>query len=171
MPSHEVAGFLASDRHSRSPCSQHEAPTTRCLPSATSRPLGRTCLHAQVLAQLEEDRLEQRGRGIAGAARSTAARGPHEPIWTGSWALPTSQQGIVVLGSVIGSRAFLADKLAQKLLDRLLQRIPHVPHLQSLRGCCSSTAPRPVAFACSGPSPQLTRQTLQPSMTPQSTTA
>ena len=52
---------------------------------------------------------------------------------------------MVVLGSPIGSREFIATKLAQRLeqQDRLLSRIPHVPNLQSawlLLLCCA--APR-----------------------------
>ena len=37
--------------------------------------------------------------------------GPRAPCWTG--AIPAAQQGVVVLGSPIGSREFIATKLAQ----------------------------------------------------------
>ena len=58
---------------------------------------------------------------------------PEHPCWTGNWAIPAAQQGVVVLGSPIGSREFIATQLAQRLeeQDRLLSRIPHVPNLQS----------------------------------------
>ena len=58
---------------------------------------------------------------------------PENPCWTGNWALPATEQGVVVLGSRVGSRDFIAAKLAQRLQkqDRLLSRIPRVPELQS----------------------------------------
>ena len=58
---------------------------------------------------------------------------PANPCWTGSWALAEAQQGVVVLGSPVGSRAFVTVKLTQRLReqDRLLQQLLHVPHLQS----------------------------------------
>ena len=37
------------------------------------------------------------------------------PCWTGNWAIPAAQQGVVVLGSPMGSREFIATKLAQRL--------------------------------------------------------
>ena len=54
------------------------------------------------------------------------------PCWTGSWTLPAEKRGVVVLGSPVGCREFVEAKLQQRLedQDRLLQRIPLVPHLQ-----------------------------------------
>ena len=90
--------------------------------------------HANIRVHLGKTRAwNSAGEEPPGLLAALPPEDPANPCWTGSWALPASQQGIVVLGSPIGSRAFIADKLAQKLLehDRLLQRIPHVPHLQS----------------------------------------
>ncbi|CAE7948550.1 unnamed protein product [Symbiodinium sp. KB8] len=39
---------------------------------------------------------------------------PENPCWTGNWALPAAQQGAVVLRSPVGSRDFIAAKLAQR---------------------------------------------------------
>ena len=56
-----------------------------------------------------------------------------DPSWVGDLSRPPHQQGLVVLGSPLGSdaftQAFLAEKRASQ--DTLLQRIPAVPHLQS----------------------------------------
>ena len=49
----------------------------------------------------------QNTRGGAPGTRSTPAGG--------NWAIPAAQQGVVVLGSPIGSREFLATKLAERL--------------------------------------------------------
>ena len=53
--------------------------------------------------------------------------------WTGSWALPTHEQGVTVLGTPLGHRDFVAAALGRKQDDQalLFQRIPAVPHLQS----------------------------------------
>eukprot|EP00439_Symbiodinium_sp_Y106_P065357 s637_g10.t1 len=53
-------------------------------------------------------------------------------IWA-KHARGTARGGSPVLGSPIGSREFVATKLAQRLeeQDRLLSRIPHVPNLKS----------------------------------------
>ena len=54
-------------------------------------------------------------------------------IWA-KHARGTARGGSPVLGSPIGSREFVATKLAQRLeeQDRLLSRIPHVPNLKSV---------------------------------------
>ena len=56
-----------------------------------------------------------------------------DPSWVGDLSLPPHQQGLVVLGSPLGSHAFTQAVLAEKRAsqDTLLQRIPAVPHLQS----------------------------------------
>ena len=56
-----------------------------------------------------------------------------DPSWVGDLSLPPHQQGLVVLGSPLGSHAFTQAFLAEKRAsqDTLLQRIPAVPHLQS----------------------------------------
>ena len=53
--------------------------------------------------------------------------------WAGSWALPTQEQGVTVLGTPLGHRDFVAAALIRKQDDHtlLFQRIPAVPHLQS----------------------------------------
>ena len=55
------------------------------------------------------------------------------PVWTGSWSLPPREQGLLVLGSPLGRPEFVQAALEAKRLEQalLLQRIPHVPDLQS----------------------------------------
>ena len=59
---------------------------------------------------------------------------PANPSWVGSWALPAERQGLVVLGSPVGSRAFVEATLDQvrRKHDELLQRLPELPHLQTV---------------------------------------
>ena len=73
------------------------------------------------------------GEEPPGLLEELSPEDPEHPCWTGNWAIPAAQQGVVVLGSPIGSREFIATKLAQRLeeQDRLLSRIPLVPNLQS----------------------------------------
>jgi len=61
----------------------------------------------------------------------------------GDWALPAESQGLVVLGTPVGSDAFIQAALQSKLADHasLLSSIPAVPDLQAT-GCSSFCAPR-----------------------------
>ena len=69
-----------------------------------------------------------------------------EPVWVGDWALPRDQQGLNVLGTPLGSDAFVQRQLALKreAHDRLLQAIPTVEDLQAawllLRYCAAPRA-------------------------------
>ena len=58
----------------------------------------------------------------------------HEPpCWTGNWALPPAQQGLIVLGSPLGSHEFVVAALAERLSkhDELLARFPAMQDMQS----------------------------------------
>ena len=58
----------------------------------------------------------------------------HEPpCWTGNWALPPAQQGLIVLGSPLGSREFVVATLAERRSkhDELLARLPAMQDMQS----------------------------------------
>ena len=54
-------------------------------------------------------------------------------VWVGDWTLPPTQQGLTVLGTPVGSDAYVQHRLALKRdeHDRLLQRIPAVQDLQA----------------------------------------
>ena len=56
-----------------------------------------------------------------------------EPIWTGDWALPRDRQGLLVLGTPLGTDEYVASTLAARseTQQRLLTRIPDVPDLQA----------------------------------------
>ena len=68
------------------------------------------------------------------------------PVWVGDWALPQDQQGLVALGTPLGTDAFVQCQLRIKRAaqDRLLERIPHVDDLQAswllLRYCAAPRA-------------------------------
>ena len=90
--------------------------------------------HANIQVHLGKTRAwNSAGEEPPGLLAQLPTEDPANPCWTGSWALAEAQQGAVVLGSPIGSRGFVAEKLTQRLReqDRLLQQLPHVPHLQS----------------------------------------
>ena len=57
----------------------------------------------------------------------------HTAVWVGDWTLPPTQQGLTVLGTPVGSDAYVQHRLALKRdeHDRLLQRIPAVQDLQA----------------------------------------
>ena len=51
-----------------------------------------------------------------------------EPIWTGDWSPPRDRQGLLVLGTPLGTDEFAAKRTEH---ERLLTRIPEVPDLQA----------------------------------------
>ena len=65
-----------------------------------------------------------------------------DPVWVGDWGLPQDQQGLVALGTPLGTDAFVHIKRVAQ--DRLLERIPHVEDLQAswlfLRYCAAPRA-------------------------------
>ena len=69
-----------------------------------------------------------------------------DPVWVGDWALPRDQQGLKVLGTPLGSEAFVRNQLVLKreAHDRLLHAIPAVEDLQAawllLRYCAAPRA-------------------------------
>ena len=69
-----------------------------------------------------------------------------DPVWVGDWALPRDQQGPKVLGTPLGSEAFVRNPLVLKreAHDRLLHAIPAVEDLQAawllLRYCAAPRA-------------------------------
>ena len=69
-----------------------------------------------------------------------------DPVWVGDWALPRDQQGLRVLGTPLGSEAFVRNQLVLKreAHDRLLHAIPAVEDLQAawllLRYCAAPRA-------------------------------
>ena len=69
-----------------------------------------------------------------------------DPVWVGDWALLPDQQGLVVLGTLLGTDAFVQRQLRIKHVarDRLLERIPHVedPQASRLLLRCYCAAPR-----------------------------
>ena len=90
--------------------------------------------HANIQVHLGKTRAwNSAGEEPPGLLEVLPPQDPENPCWTGNWALPAAEQGVVVLGSPVGSRDFIAAKLAQRLQeqDRLLSRIPRVPELQS----------------------------------------
>ena len=90
--------------------------------------------HANIQVHLGKTRAwNSAGEEPPGLLEVLPLQDPENPCWTGNWALPAAEQGVVVLGSPVGSRDFIAAKLAQRLQeqDRLLSRIPRVPELQS----------------------------------------
>ena len=54
-------------------------------------------------------------------------------VWTGDWSLRPDQQGFLVLGTPLGSDAFVQRQLELKRAehDKLLTRIPAVEDLQA----------------------------------------
>ena len=56
-----------------------------------------------------------------------------DPVWVGAWTLPPELQGMMVLGSPLGSDEYVQRQLQQKRddQDRLLPRIPRMPDLQA----------------------------------------
>ncbi|OLQ07106.1 hypothetical protein AK812_SmicGene9518 [Symbiodinium microadriaticum] len=54
-------------------------------------------------------------------------------VWVGDWTLPPTQQRLTVLGTPVGSDAYVQHRLALKRdeHDRLLQRIPSVQDVQA----------------------------------------
>ena len=98
--------------------------------------------HANIQVHLGKTRAwNSAGEEPPGLLEVLPPQDPENPCWTGNWALPAAQQGVVVLGSPVGSRDFIAAKLAQRLQeqDRLLSRIPRMPELQSANGTPPST--------------------------------
>ena len=90
--------------------------------------------HANIQVHLGKTRAwNSAGEEPPGLLEALPPQDPENPCWTGNWARPAAEQGVVVLGSPVGSRDFIAAKLAQRLQeqDRLLSRIPRVPELQS----------------------------------------
>ena len=73
------------------------------------------------------------GEELAGLLAALPSAEGEPPCWTGSWTLPAREQGLVVLGSPIGSREFLAAVLAAKRdkHEELLARLPALEDLQS----------------------------------------
>ena len=65
--------------------------------------------------------------------RACVAAPSDPPVWVGDWALPAGSQGLVVLGTPVGSDAFIQAALQSKLADHasLLSSIPAVPDLQA----------------------------------------
>ena len=73
------------------------------------------------------------GEEPPGLVAALSHREGDPPCWTGSWALPPQEQGLVVLGAPIGSREYVARILQEKRgqQDLLLARLPAVQDLQS----------------------------------------
>ena len=72
--------------------------------------------HANIQVHLGKTRAwNSAGEEPPGLLEELLPEDPEHPCWTGNWAIPAAQQGVVVLGSPIGSREFLATKLAQRL--------------------------------------------------------
>ncbi|CAE7236343.1 Faim2, partial [Symbiodinium sp. KB8] len=59
------------------------------------------------------------GEEPAGLIEVLPPQDPENPCWTGNWAFPAAEQGVVVLGSPVGSRDFIAAKLAQRLQEQI----------------------------------------------------
>ena len=104
------------------------------------------------------------GEEPAGLIEVLPPQDPENPCWTGNWAFPAAEQGVVVLGSPVGSRDFIAAKLAQRLQeqDRLLTRIPGCQNC-SPRGSSCSTAQHPAARTYYEPCRRQTPQSSLPS--------
>ncbi|CAE7941576.1 unnamed protein product, partial [Symbiodinium sp. KB8] len=73
------------------------------------------------------------GEEPAGLLAALPQKEGDPPCWTGNWALPPQQQGLLVLGSPLGSREFVSSTLAAKRgqQDELLARLPALQELQS----------------------------------------
>ena len=87
--------------------------------------------------------MDCRGQGASRLAAALPAD-PANASWVGSWVLPAARQGLVVLGSPVGSRAFVEATLDQvrRKHDKLLQRLPELPHLQTAWLLLYCAAPR-----------------------------
>ena len=73
------------------------------------------------------------GEEPAGLLAALPQKKDDPPCWTGSWALPPQQRGLLVLGSPLGSREFVSSTLAAKRgqQDELLAPLPALRELQS----------------------------------------
>ena len=70
--------------------------------------------------------------GVEELQRQAEEQGSTERIWVGDQTLPAKQQGVIVLGSPIGTKAF-AEEHAKKRLEeeaRLWELLPKLPDLQ-----------------------------------------
>ena len=88
----------------------------------------------------------------------TPEEAQRDPIWVGSWAMPEERQGLIVLGTPIGREEFVRRELREKRLehDRLLERIPALPSLQSAWL---------LLLMCASPRPNYLLRVLPPSQT------
>ena len=83
-------------------------------------------------------------RSGGGARSHLRPARPRRGIWTGDWSLPRDRQGLLVLGTPLGTDEYVHGVLAAKRAEheRLLTRIPGVPNLQAawlLLHCCAAS--------------------------------
>ncbi|CAE7208645.1 Faim2 [Symbiodinium necroappetens] len=120
---HMPTSSAARDQSSTSPVEHYLCVHMRS--STRYHPVGQFAIvrealarHANIQVHLGKTRAwNSVGEEPPGLLEVLPPRGPENPCWTGNWALPAAEQGVhmVVLGSPVGSRDFIAAKLAQRL--------------------------------------------------------
>ena len=124
QPGEDLLAFL--DDTYISCLAERAAPTFRALREALAA-------HANIDLHLGKTKVWNSG-GVepVGFTDEVPADPDRPPAWVGDWTLPAEQQGMVVLGTPLGSHAFVAAHLQSKLEAHkiLLSKLPSVPDLQ-----------------------------------------